>query len=48
MAAMESDSVLPAAKDLLLVLDEGHHVPDVARDSLEMVGNITPAYVKVY
>lgn len=46
MAAMESDSVLPAAKDLLLVLDEGHHVPDVARDSLEMAGDITPAYVK--
>lgn len=46
MAAMESDSVLPAAKDLLLVLDEGHHVPDVARDSLEMAGDISPAYVK--
>lgn len=46
MAAMESDSVLPAAKDLLLVLDEGHHVPDVARDALEMAGDITPAYVK--
>jgi ATP-dependent DNA helicase DinG len=41
MAALESDSVLPPAKDLLLVLDEGHHLPDVARDALEMEGEIT-------
>lgn len=46
MAAMESDSVLPKAKDLLLVLDEGHHIPDVARDALEMAGDVTPAFVK--
>ncbi|MCG8154843.1 ATP-dependent DNA helicase DinG [Brenneria goodwinii] len=42
MAAMESESVLPNPKDLLLVLDEGHHIPDVARDTLEMSGDITP------
>ncbi|WP_315707788.1 ATP-dependent DNA helicase DinG [Brenneria uluponensis] len=41
MAAMESDSVLPSAKNLLLVLDEGHHVPDVARDALEVSADIT-------
>ncbi|MGM3174285.1 ATP-dependent DNA helicase DinG [Dickeya lacustris] len=41
MAAMESDSVLPAAKNMLLVLDEGHHVPDVARDALEMSGEVS-------
>ncbi|MFP1821697.1 ATP-dependent DNA helicase DinG [Lonsdalea quercina] len=41
MAAMESDSVLPSAKNLLLVLDEGHHIPDVARDALEMSGEVT-------
>ncbi|MEC5320829.1 ATP-dependent DNA helicase DinG [Brenneria populi subsp. brevivirga] len=42
MAAMENESVLPNPKDLLLVLDEGHHIPDVARDTLEMSGDITP------
>lgn len=41
MAAMESESVLPDPKKLLLVLDEGHHVPDVARDALEVEGEIT-------
>lgn len=41
MAAMESESVLPDPKNLLLVLDEGHHVPDVARDALEVEGEIT-------
>ncbi|MBA5202481.1 ATP-dependent DNA helicase DinG [Pectobacterium aroidearum] len=45
MAAMESESVLPPPKNLLLVLDEGHHIPDVARDTLEMSGNIHPAYM---
>ena len=44
MAALESDSVLPPAKNLLLVLDEGHHLPDVARDALEMSGEITPSW----
>ncbi|PIJ48694.1 ATP-dependent DNA helicase DinG [Erwinia sp. OLTSP20] len=44
MAALESDSVLPPAKDLLLVIDEGHHLPDVARDALEMSGEITPGW----
>ncbi len=43
MAALESDSVLPPAKDLLLVMDEGHHLPDVARDALEMSAEITPS-----
>ncbi|MEX9949995.1 ATP-dependent DNA helicase DinG [Providencia alcalifaciens] len=41
MAAMETESVLPDPKKLLLVLDEGHHVPDVARDALEVEGEIT-------
>ncbi|HEJ9439712.1 TPA: ATP-dependent DNA helicase DinG [Proteus mirabilis] len=41
MAAMESESVLPEAKNILLVLDEGHHIPDVARDALEVEGEIT-------
>ncbi|HCR3466599.1 TPA: ATP-dependent DNA helicase DinG [Proteus mirabilis] len=41
MAAMESESVLPDVKNILLVLDEGHHIPDVARDALEVEGEIT-------
>ncbi|MBT0350088.1 ATP-dependent DNA helicase DinG [Morganella morganii subsp. morganii] len=41
MAAMENESVLPESKKLLLVLDEGHHIADVARDSLEVEGDIT-------
>ncbi|WP_368882905.1 ATP-dependent DNA helicase DinG [Proteus mirabilis] len=41
MAAMESESVLPEAKNILLVLDEGHHIPDVARDALEVEGEVT-------
>lgn len=41
MAAMESEAVLPEPKHLLLVLDEGHHLPDVARDALEMSAEIT-------
>lgn len=41
MAAIESESVLPDAKNILLVLDEGHHIPDVARDALEVEGEIT-------
>jgi Rad3-related DNA helicase len=32
--------VLPEPKNLLLVLDEGHHLPDVARDALEMSAEI--------
>lgn len=45
MAAMESEAVLPDPKNLLLVLDEGHHLPDVARDALEMSAEITaPRY----
>lgn len=43
MAALESDSVLPPAKDLLLIMDEGHHLPDVARDALEISAEITPS-----
>ncbi|KAA9000612.1 ATP-dependent DNA helicase DinG [Affinibrenneria salicis] len=43
MAALESEAVLPEPRNMLLVLDEGHHVPDVARDALEMSGEITPA-----
>lgn len=41
MAALETESVLPNPKALLLVLDEGHHLPDVARDALEISGEIT-------
>jgi len=44
MAAMENESVLPPAKNLMLVLDEGHHLPDVARDALEMSADITPGW----
>ncbi len=44
MAALESESVLPPPKNLLLVLDEGHHLPEVARDALEMSAEITPAW----
>lgn len=45
MAAMESEAVLPEPKNLLLVLDEGHHLPDVARDALEMSAEISaPRY----
>ena len=33
MAAMESEAVLPDPKNLLLVLDEGHHLPDVALEN---------------
>lgn len=47
MAALESESVLPAPKNLLLVLDEGHHLPDVARDALEMSGDITPGWNRI-
>lgn len=41
MAALETESVLPNPKNLLLVLDEGHHLPEVARDALEIDGEIT-------
>ncbi|GAA0326270.1 ATP-dependent DNA helicase DinG [Morganella psychrotolerans] len=41
MAAMANESVLPESKKLLLVLDEGHHIADVARDTLEVEGDIT-------
>ncbi|ASM11149.1 TPA: ATP-dependent DNA helicase DinG [Serratia marcescens] len=41
MAALETESVLPNPKELLLVLDEGHHLPEVARDALEIDGEIT-------
>ena len=33
------------AENLLLVLDEGHHLPDVARDALEMSAEITAPLV---
>lgn len=45
MAALESESVLPAPKHMLLVLDEGHHLPDVARDALEMSGEISLSFI---
>ncbi|MGY0156527.1 ATP-dependent DNA helicase DinG [Edwardsiella tarda] len=46
MAALESESVLPPPKDLLLVLDEGHHLPEVARDALEMEGEVSALFVQ--
>lgn len=45
MAALESESVLPNPKELLLVLDEGHHLPEVARDALEIEGEISAQWV---
>ena len=44
MAALENDAVLPDAKNMLLVLDEGHHLADVARDALEMSAEVTAGY----
>ncbi|MEA9390577.1 ATP-dependent DNA helicase DinG [Acerihabitans sp. TG2] len=45
MAALDSESVLPNPQHMLLVLDEGHHLPDVARDALEMSGEITLGFM---
>ena len=47
MAAMESEAVLPEPKHLLLVLDEGHHLPEVARDALEMSAEITAPWYRL-
>ena len=47
MAALESEAVLPEPKNLLLVLDEGHHLPDVARDALEMSAEITAPWFRL-
>lgn len=47
MAAMESEAVLPEPDNLLLVLDEGHHLPEVARDALEMSAEITPGWSRL-
>ncbi|KEA51819.1 ATP-dependent DNA helicase DinG [Mangrovibacter sp. MFB070] len=47
LAAMESESVLPEPDNLLLVLDEGHHIPEVARDALEMSAEITPGWSRL-
>ncbi|MEA1064511.1 ATP-dependent DNA helicase DinG [Erwinia sp. HR93] len=47
IAALESDAVLPPAKNMLLVLDEGHHLPEVARDALEVSAEITPGFTKL-
>ncbi|PVF12282.1 ATP-dependent DNA helicase DinG, partial [Yersinia pestis] len=38
---------LPNPKELLLVLDEGHHLPDVARDALEIEGEITAVFANM-
>ena len=43
----ESEAVLPDPKNLLLVLDEGHHLPDVARDALEMSAEITAPWYRL-
>lgn len=47
MAALESETVLPDPKNLLLILDEGHHLPEVARDALEMSAEITVSAVRL-
>jgi len=47
MAALETESVLPNPKELLLVLDEGHHLPDVARDALQVSAEITAVAVNL-
>ncbi|SFR01744.1 ATP-dependent DNA helicase DinG [Enterobacter sp. kpr-6] len=47
MAAMESEAVLPEPKNLLLVLDEGHHLPEVARDALEMSAEISASWYRL-
>ena len=47
MAALESEAVLPEPKNLLLVLDEGHHLPEVARDALEMSAEITAPWFRL-
>lgn len=47
MAAMESEAVLPEPKNLLLVLDEGHHLPEVARDALEMSAEISAPWYRL-
>ena len=47
MAALESEAVFPDAKNLLLVLDEGHHLPEVARDALEMSAEITAPWFRL-
>lgn len=31
----------------MLVLDEGHHLPEVARDALEMSADITPGWTSL-
>ncbi len=47
MAAMESEAVLPDPKNLLLVLDEGHHLPDVGADRCEMSAEITAQWYRL-
>jgi ATP-dependent DNA helicase DinG len=47
MAALESEAVLPEPKNLLLVLDEGHHLPEVARDALEMSAEISAPWFRL-
>ena len=41
LKAIENESVLPPIKSLLVVLDEGHHLPEIARDALEQSGDIS-------
>ncbi len=43
LAALESGSVLPPPADMLLVMDEGHHLPDIARDAMESSADISAA-----
>lgn len=41
MAAMESEAVLPDPKNLLLVLDEGHHLPDEVLEICQRLAKLT-------
>lgn len=41
LAALESESVLPPAAKMLLVMDEGHHLPEIARDTMESSADIS-------
>lgn len=47
MAAMESEAVLFDSKNLLLVLDEGYYLSDVARDAFEMSVEIIASWYRL-
>ncbi|MFC0180571.1 ATP-dependent DNA helicase DinG [Thorsellia kenyensis] len=41
LAALENENTLPPPEKMLLVLDEGHHIADVARGALELHAEIS-------